>query len=254
MRYCNLLFLLFCTAASSCTLTPTSCSCSYRQGSGLCYQKVSSKPGVCSLTVCVERWSCDCGNPTHMCTRLTCQEYESVPFSPQPSSILTADEISCPERLLKRCVKTTGQPLRPIGVITNSASPSPIPSPSSSASPSPSQTATVGIACKNSDECGVHADCIQGKCYLLGSCGAELDAYCASTGADMKCCHMNTICARDYFNEDTSVCADECGEYCLEQGNKVQCVLKNGGSDVGFFPQGEAVYVTFGYQACPGVL
>lgn len=249
-------FLLLCSLAmAKCNLNPTSCSCSLKKNPNPCFQEVTNKPGACALKECEDRWSCDCTNPTHMCSRETCLEYITVPFSPQPTPILTVGEVECPPKSSQKCARFTGEPMAPVSIIAAPLPlplPLPLPSPSPSLSPSSSQNlpTTTGISCTDSFTCGEKANCMLKTCQLIGSCPVQLDAYCKNLGNNMKCCPSTSQCSRDYFHDDVSFCSQSCNLNCLFDQNRLGCAFQTGGARLSFFPPFSPMLLSFSIDAC----
>lgn len=236
-------------AGGACDFEATSCTCSYSAPRGPCYAPLPD--GGCETTRCPVSWRCDCATATHLCTRSTCVEYgPTVAATLAPG--LDARCHSVPRR---KCLRSVGQPIRPISVLPPSPTPTLTSAPTATPSASPFDASAfkgIGDVCDLGSECRPigwdGSACILGYCRSLGTCSPDMSAYCASLRTGSSCCPANAPCPLTYFEGDTAICSTDCSADCM-RGGYTDCAFRIGGASVVYIDEGPTI--TWRVDGCP---
>lgn len=215
-----------------CTFGPTSCTCSHVAPSGNCYSPVGNTGG-CVSTPCKASWSCDCLNPTHLCTRSACTRVVSIPNTATPPGA----DVRCHRINVERCIEAIIGPmgaLKPLSM-DNARAPVAVPL----ALPSTEKLLSPGAKCAFGEQCRpqglVAPACVLKTCTPMGTCSNDMQKYCEHHYPGTRCCGDNSACANSQFERNTAFCSRTCSDFCLVTNNYwFPCAFRQGGAALTF--------------------
>lgn len=250
-----------------CEFGPTSCTCSYNAASGTCYKPVTATG--CIAVTCTASWRCDCLRPTHMCSRVSCTQFQPAEGETVPDGADTR----CHAITNATCVQVRGSAIEPLSELvsmeplltvsptssvsfspSSTASPTILPSASTSPAVAPSDTPST-FSCTQTSEClelqGGNSLCILGGCVEEGSCNEDMRSYCAALYNDATCCDKNTACSSNLVHDNTALCNTDCSSSCFESNNVFPCAFRSGGSTIGLVPTSGGAVPGSPLSECP---
>lgn len=147
-----------------------------------------------------------------MCSRTSCMESIDLVPTPLPGHL----DPKCHSVSTTKCMKTIGEPMRPLYLLTT---PTPTTKPSPTQTPASLANIPLGAALTSGSQCTSYGPdgsaCVLEKCRQLGTCVDEMSMCCATWRPGSQCCSDESACARKYFQSDTAFCGTDCSENCM---------------------------------------